>query len=73
MECGKCGGFWVSPENAQKLMDERDALRTELKEAASILYKKARTNDDYIAAAHFKQCAEHSSENSQINKQKLDL
>lgn len=24
MECQKCGGFWVSPENAQKLMDQRD-------------------------------------------------
>ena len=24
MGCQKCGGFWVSTENAQKLMDQRD-------------------------------------------------
>ena len=34
MECQKCGGFWVSPDNAQRLMDERDSL---LKREAAII------------------------------------
>ena len=27
MTCGKCSGPWVSPQNAQILMDERDEAR----------------------------------------------
>ena len=39
MECGKCGGFWVSPDNAQKLMDERDEARAERDKAQRIAIK----------------------------------
>ena len=31
MECNQCGGFWVDPENVQRIIDERDRLRKSLK------------------------------------------
>ena len=37
MECGKCGGFWVSPENAQKLMNERDKAMERISYAEILL------------------------------------
>jgi len=32
MECQKCGGFWVSPENLDMVIGERDAARESLLE-----------------------------------------
>lgn len=36
------------------MAQENDRLRAEIGRAASRLYKQARSNDDYIAAAHYK-------------------
>ncbi len=41
------------------------ATQNELLAASAMIYRMARTNDDYIAAAYFKRCAQ-SPENAEV-------
>jgi len=48
-----------------KMAQENDHLRVEMGKAAARLYKQARSNDDYIAAAHFKSLSLDNAEDQE--------
>lgn len=59
--------LWIVEYNRNKrLRADLDSARTELNAAGDRIFRMARTNEDYIAASHFKSCAGATPSSEQV-------